>query len=274
MLRRAWPVPVCAVVVAAIVYAAWPLAPKRYESRTTFLLVPQRVTEDVVRPANASATFRLQNARQQVLSRTLLERLVTELDLYPDLRRRFPMGDVVERMRQDVEARVVPPKDAGGELRIEVAFVSIEPKKAMEVADRLSATVINEMLQDRQVLAEATHDFLESQVAETRDRLLTNAKAMATARAARKDDDARVLVLEWDVIEAAYKSLLAKREDSRLRVALEQRGMGEQFKVLDRARVPEQPLGPTRTGAAAVGGVVGGLLGLLWMALRASKPRV
>jgi uncharacterized protein involved in exopolysaccharide biosynthesis len=124
---------------------------------------------------------------------------------------------------------------------------------------------------DLQAEHSVPRDFLTSQVDEARDRLLANAKALAAARAARKDDEVRVLGLEAEVLDAAYKSLLEKRAESGVRMALDRRQIGEQFKVLDRARVPEHPLGPTRASATGVGAVVGAVLGLLWMALWASK---
>ena len=53
---------------------------------------------------------------------------------------------------------------------------------------------------------------------------------------------------------------------------MEQRQIGEQFRVLDRARVPEPPLGPTRGGATAVGPSGGEMLSMLATAVHAEVP--
>ena len=45
------------------------------------------------------------------------------------------------------------------------------PKKAMQVAERLASEFTNESLQDREVLATATTDFLQSQLDDARRRL-------------------------------------------------------------------------------------------------------
>jgi uncharacterized protein involved in exopolysaccharide biosynthesis len=237
--------------------------------------MPQRVPADVVRPADTPVATRLRDVRQRVLSRASLERLVTDLRLYEALRRQMSMEGVVEHMRRDIDVRVTAPTEPGDGALLQISFVYHDPKVSQKVADRLSVLVIDEMLQERVVLAEATHDFLASQVDDTRDRLLTNARAIATARTARKDDEARVLGLESEVLEGTYKTLLAKQAEARVRTALERRQIGEQFWVIDRARVPEHPLGPTRAGATAVGGIVGAVIGLLWMALyfRSSASR-
>jgi len=271
MMRRAWPVPVCALVVAAIVYAVWPLTPKRYESQTTIIVVPQRVPEDVVRPVLMSSTARMMDIRLQVLSRTRLEQLVRDFRLYEALQTRLPMEDIVERMRQDVQVRVASSNHAGDGPLMQFSFVSSDPKVSQRVVDRLSSLFVNESLQDREVVAETTYAFLTSQVDDTRERLLANAKAIVAARTARKDDEARVLGLESEVLEGAYKSLLAKRAEALVRMALERRQIGEQFRVLDRARIPEHPLGPTRMEATGVGGAIGAVVGLLLTAWLTSK---
>ncbi len=77
----------------------------------------------------------------------------------------MPMEDVVQRMRLDVAVNVVR-GDA-----FSVAFVSDDPRKAMLVADRLASLFINENLQDREMLGEATADFLQTQLEAARRRL-------------------------------------------------------------------------------------------------------
>jgi polysaccharide chain length determinant protein (PEP-CTERM system associated) len=69
---------------------------------------------------------------------------------------------------------------------------------------------------------------------------------------------------DYATLQTTYASLLAKREDSKLAADLEQRQIGEQFKVLDQASLPEKPSNSTQRTAALGGGAFGGLfLGLL-----------
>ncbi len=51
---------------------------------------------------------------------------------------------------------------------------------------------------------------------------------------------------DYTQLNAQYGSLLAKREDSKLAANLERRQIGEQFTLLDAARVPERPFKPDR----------------------------
>jgi uncharacterized protein involved in exopolysaccharide biosynthesis len=71
------------------------------------------------------------------------------------------------------------------------------------------------------------------------------------------------LTRDYRTLQTTYEGLLVKREDAKLAANLERRNIGEQFKVLDPARVPEQPYSPNRIVIVA-GGAVGGLvIGLL-----------
>jgi hypothetical protein len=72
---------------------------------------------------------------------------------------------------------------------------------------------------------------------------------------------------DYDTLKNAYTSMLGKREDSKIAANLEQRQIGEQFKVLDPARVPERPFSPNRMLINLMAGVAGLALGLAWVGL-------
>ena len=57
--------------------------PNRYRSETLILVVPQRVPESYVRSTvTARIEDRLQSISQQILSRTRLERIIQDFNLY------------------------------------------------------------------------------------------------------------------------------------------------------------------------------------------------
>ena len=62
---------------------------------------------------------------------------------------------------------------------------------------------------------------------------------------------------DYTQLNAQYASLLAKREDSKLAANLERRQIGEQFTLLDAARVPERPFKPDRQLINLMGMVIG-----------------
>jgi protein tyrosine kinase modulator len=140
-------------------------------------VVPQRVPENYVKSTvTARIEDRLQSIRQQILSRTRLERIIEEFNLYEKERATELMEDIVARMRNDVAIDVV----RGDAFR--VAYVGGEPRTVMRVTDRLADLFKEENLRDREVMAEGTNQFLETQLADARRRLIEHEKKLEDYR--------------------------------------------------------------------------------------------
>ena len=178
--KRIWYILVPAAVFGAVTAIASQYLPDRYRSDTLILVVPQQVPESYVRPTvTTRIEDRLQSISQQILSRTRLERIIQDLNLYAtDRADGAIMEDVVERMRRDIDVQIVK----GDAFR--VAYVAEEPRTAMRVTERLASLFIEENLRDREVLAEGTNQFLESQLDEARRRLVTHEQKLEEFRRA------------------------------------------------------------------------------------------
>lgn len=70
------------------------------------------------------------------------------------------------------------------------------------------------------------------------------------------------LLRDYDTLKVSYNDLLRKSEASKLAVNLERRQIGEQFKIVDGARMPERPVSPDRPRIIAFGAFVGLALGI------------
>jgi polysaccharide chain length determinant protein (PEP-CTERM system associated) len=119
---------------------------------------------------------RLNSIRQQILSRTRLEAIIVDLDLYARLRRTALMEDVVEQMRRDINITVA--RDDS----FRVGYVSDRPVTAMRVTERLTRLFIDENLRDREVLAQGTNQFLNTQLEDARRRLMEHEKRLEEYR--------------------------------------------------------------------------------------------
>jgi polysaccharide chain length determinant protein (PEP-CTERM system associated) len=81
-----------------------------------------------------------------------------------------------------------------------------------------------------------------------------------------RESELTELTRDYDTLREMYGSLLAKKEESGIAANLERRQIGEQFKLLDPARLPEKPYSPNRIAISLLG-VAGGLaVGLLLLA--------
>jgi polysaccharide chain length determinant protein (PEP-CTERM system associated) len=169
--RRKWLIVLPAIAIAAAAAVVIQRLPNVYRSETLILVVPQRVPESYVRSTvTARIEDRLQAISQQILSRTRLEQIVTDFNLYPEERAEGElMEDIVEHMRTvDIGIGVVK----GDAFRVN--FASDDPRVAMRVTERLGSLFIDESLRDREILAQGTSEFLATQLDEARRELVLN----------------------------------------------------------------------------------------------------
>lgn len=76
------------------------------------------------------------------------------------------------------------------------------------------------------------------------------------------------LTRDYSTLQATYMSLLTKREDSKIAANLQHREIGEQFRIVDPASMPEKPYNQTQRVAVVASGAASGLiLGLLAIGL-------
>ncbi len=74
------------------------------------------------------------------------------------------------------------------------------------------------------------------------------------------------LIRDYDLLKGQFQSLMDKKYQAQMAENLERKQQGEQFIVLDPARLPEKPFKPNRNSLLAVGALLGfGIgLGLAW----------
>jgi protein tyrosine kinase modulator len=147
----------------------------QYQSEMLIQIVPQRIPDNFVKPTVTMKTEdRINALHQQVTSRTELERMITEMNLYPAERKRLPMQDVVERMSGKIVVDVVKSQqDSRDAEAFYVRFTYADRDIATRVTERIGALFIDVNARDRGSLAEATNVFLESQLELARQRLET-----------------------------------------------------------------------------------------------------
>src|SRR5215217_3043074 len=128
--KRIWMILVPFAVVAAATAVVARKLPDRYRSDTLILVVPQRVPESYVKSTvTARIEDRLQSISQQILSRTRLEQVITDFNLYAKERaNKELMEDIIERMRtRDIGINIIK----GDSFR--VSYMASDPRIAMRV---------------------------------------------------------------------------------------------------------------------------------------------
>ena len=178
--RRKWAIVLPFVIIALTTVVVAHYLPNRYRSETVILVVPQQVPESYVRSTVTSRIEdRLQSISQQILSRTRLERIIQDFNLYERERQVGIMEDVIERMRtRDIRVETLK----GDAFRI--AFIGDNPVTVMRVTDRLASHFIDENLRDREILAQGTSQFLTVQLDDARRRLIEQEQEAGSVPAA------------------------------------------------------------------------------------------
>ena len=178
LLARKWLAIVPFVVVALSTAIVVHFLPDRYRpgprSRSSRPRVPADMLKNTVRTPLSS---RLNGMSFQVMSSTRLEALISEFNLYPEERRTELLEDVIERMRtNDIKVNVA---------RGNAFYVSFEAEDrvtAMRVTARLAQLFIDESLRDRDLATQGTTQFIESQLEETRQRLVEHESKLQAYR--------------------------------------------------------------------------------------------
>lgn len=175
--KRKWLIliPFLVFALGGVIYAY--SQPNRYRSETLIMVVPQRVPAAYVQSTvTTRIEDRLRTLQQQIMSRTKLESIIQQFNLYPDQQATGIMEDIVESMRRDITVEIV----RGDVFRVQ--YVSGDPRLAMRVAERLAGLFIEENLQDRAIMAESTNQFLETQLEDARQRLVEHEKKLEAYR--------------------------------------------------------------------------------------------
>src|SRR5260221_4559779 len=102
----------------------------------------------------------------------------------------------------------------------------------------------------------------KKQVEDARVRAVISSTQAKIDVAPTRESELIELMRDYSTLQNSYSGLAAKREEAMMAASLERRQIGEQFKVLDAAHLPEQPFGPDRTRLNLMGAAFGFALGL------------
>jgi len=173
-LRRKWwiIIPFMLVVLAGLTYCL--KVPRVYEAQTLILVQPQRVPEDFVRTiVTETVEDRLKTITQEVTSRTNLEKIIQQYNLFA-FKLNMLLEDKVERLRELITIDV----SYGGSRRTDdtnsftISVRGKDPKKVTEVTNALTFNFIAENLKIRESQAVGTFAFISDELESVRKRLM------------------------------------------------------------------------------------------------------
>jgi polysaccharide chain length determinant protein (PEP-CTERM system associated) len=189
------------------------LLPNVYQSSSLILITPQRLPSSfVTSTVTTDLGERMQSIIQGILSRTQLEKIVREFNLY-SATASATMEDRIERLRKTIKV----------ELRrnnaFQLSFESDNPKNAQEVTGRLASLFIEENLHVREQQALGTKSFMTAEADRLRKELEEQEVVVNQYKAAHRyelpeqlDSNLRTLEQLRREMEASNQRLTALQE--------------------------------------------------------------
>lgn len=168
LLRRRWIVLLMPVIVIgglAVLLAR--ALPDVFYSQGTIVIVRQTIPESYVRTTvTVPIAERVQRTNQRIRSAATLSAIITEFNLYPNVRDTIPAEALHVWMARNIRIELVSPDTAV------VGYSGYDQATVRQVAARLVDLFIEDIQRDRETLAENTSQFLDVELERTRQRLV------------------------------------------------------------------------------------------------------
>lgn len=167
--RRKWFIMIVLMISLPIGLGVYLVTPKEYQAVSLLSYEQQKINPNKMSPDVVTRIRDIVSTLTQIVtSRTNLEKLILDLDLYPEARQRLPMEDIVDSMRQQI---MIEPSQQGDIFKI--AFNYGNPDQVVKVTNTLAAKFIEENLKYREEKATETSAYTSDELAmakETMDR--------------------------------------------------------------------------------------------------------
>jgi len=157
-------------LLSAVIAFAWP---PTYRSTSTILIEEQEIPREYVMTTVSSyAEQRLQTINQRIMSSTRLTEIINRFNLYADLREKWTMEEIIDKMRkkdikfETISADVID-RRTGRPTAATIAFtLSYEgrnPSVVQQVANVLASLYLEENLKVREQQTEGATKFMEDE---------------------------------------------------------------------------------------------------------------
>ena len=198
--------------------------PDEYEAITTILVEPQSISPQLVESGipETEINDRLHLIQMQILSRSRLSKVITDLNVYPDLEDEMTREEVIAHMRDQISVAPLLPELAmqaraqsgarGSEVVINtfaLAFRHPNANVAAEVANRLASDFIAEHIKERVQVSGDTSEFIDAEL----DRLRRQIEAVERQVAEVKSQNSGRLPEDFSASQRLYERTLTALRD-------------------------------------------------------------
>lgn len=175
ILRAIWKSKHYAVAVwilgSVAVYLYISRMPSLFWSEALVLVDYQKIPQDYVSSTvRVDVRDRLAAMSRRILSNDRLKELIQEMNLFGFTRGRTVPDTTVDQMRANIKLNL-DTGWTGGLTAFRIGYIDSKPRVVAEVSNRLASFFVEENLKNREVQAEGTAEFIDSQLAEAKKKL-------------------------------------------------------------------------------------------------------
>lgn len=183
MLRRHWVlILVLTIIGPPIGYGLAKAIPPKYKSETVVLVEQPSLPNQILSQLDTtSMNQQLGSLKQQILSRTNLERIIRENGVYREDLNRQSMDQLVARLQLAIEVTAVQPmENTGNDLAgFTISVTLSDPHTAQSVCGEIEQMFISQSLGSQQQRSENTTQFLSEQLSQAKSILDTQDAKLA-----------------------------------------------------------------------------------------------
>jgi polysaccharide chain length determinant protein (PEP-CTERM system associated) len=173
--RYWWILPITVVGCGAIGMLLASVLPKRYTSQTLILVQQPTVPSDIVKPVvTEDLNHRLASMQEQILSRTRLEPIIEKFDLYPEVRGKVHIEDLVERLRTSIVVTPLASMPGTQNQSLPGFYVNVtfnNPQLGQQICTEITSMFMEQNSRVLEQQAARTTSFLSQQLAEAKAKL-------------------------------------------------------------------------------------------------------
>lgn len=278
LLRRKWLLILPIIMGAGLAAYVSLKLPEFYRSTTLILVEQQKIPQTYVTPTDSTPfEQRLSTIKQQVMSRTNLEKIIEDFNLYAgegkrglrNLLKKLELDDfvssfidlddmapskeeIIEMMRDDIDVDVMGRSGGGGGDAFRISYVGGDPYITMQVTNTLASLFIEENLKIKEQYAEGTSEFLSKELESAKEELEAQERGLRRFKerhmgALPEQLDANLRTLDRLQLELQSVNEALKNAEDR-EIWLE-----EQIKIASERTVSAQHAGASETVNSSLG---------------------
>ncbi|MBV5327244.1 MAG: hypothetical protein JZU65_06320 [Chlorobium sp.] len=155
-----------ALSIGIVIYLT---TPKVYQSTASIIYQQQKINPSKLSQDEEKRIDEMVNTvTQQVTSRTNLEKIIQEFNLYPEMREKMPIEDVIGKMRTE-HIHISVQRTKGNVFT--VSYQGPEPRVVMRVTNALASKFIEENLRVREERATETTSYVQDELRMSKESL-------------------------------------------------------------------------------------------------------